>query len=71
MKVQKLFGSFRTFTSRFKVIRMKNDEMFDDFYAQLNDIVNFSFNLSEKIPEKKKKKIKFDRECRTQYLYDP
>ncbi|XP_022867210.1 uncharacterized protein LOC111386939 [Olea europaea var. sylvestris] len=32
---------------------MKDDEMFDEFYAKLNDIVNSSFNLGEKILESK------------------
>ena len=26
---------------------MSDDESFDEFYAKLNDIVNFSFNLGE------------------------
>ena len=34
-------------TSRFESIRMSDDESFDEFYAKLNDIVNFAFNLSE------------------------
>lgn len=33
--------------------KMKEDEMFDEFYAQLNNIVNLSFNLGEKIANKK------------------
>ena len=32
---------------------MKDSETFDEFYAKLSDIVNSSFNLSEKIPESK------------------
>lgn len=40
-------------TSRFEEIRMKDDESFDEFYAKLNDIVNSSFNLGEKIPQSK------------------
>ncbi|XP_022859009.1 uncharacterized protein LOC111379803 [Olea europaea var. sylvestris] len=40
-------------TSRFEEIRMKDDESFDEFYAKLNDIVNSSFNLGERIPEPK------------------
>ncbi|XP_022872986.1 uncharacterized protein LOC111391932 [Olea europaea var. sylvestris] len=39
--------------SRFEEIEMKDDESFDEFYAKLNDIVNFSFNLGERIPESK------------------
>ena len=26
---------------------MPNDESFDEFYAKLNDIVNFAYNLGE------------------------
>ncbi|XP_022862783.1 uncharacterized protein LOC111382965 [Olea europaea var. sylvestris] len=40
-------------TSRFEEIKMKDDESFDEFYAKLNDIVNSSFNLGEKILESK------------------
>lgn len=36
-------------TSRFKEIRMKVDESFDDFYVKLNYMVNSKFNLDEKI----------------------
>ena len=32
---------------------MRDDEMFDDFYAKLSDIVNSCFTLGEKIPEAK------------------
>jgi hypothetical protein len=35
--------------SRFEEIVMEDDETFDEFYAQLNDIVNSNFNLGEKI----------------------
>ena len=34
-------------TSRFKSIRMSDDESFDEFYAKLNDIVNSAYNLGE------------------------
>ena len=34
-------------TTRFKSIRMFEDESFNEFYAKLNDIVNFAFNLGE------------------------
>ncbi|XP_022891807.1 girdin-like [Olea europaea var. sylvestris] len=40
-------------TSKFEEIRMKDDKSFDEFYAKLNDIVNSSFNLGEKILESK------------------
>ncbi|XP_022873537.1 uncharacterized protein LOC111392418 [Olea europaea var. sylvestris] len=39
--------------TRFEELRMRDDEMFDVFYASLNDIVNSSFNLGKKIPEPK------------------
>ena len=39
--------------SRFKSIRMTNDETFDEFCAKLNDIVNFDFNLGEVYKEPK------------------
>ena len=32
---------------------MEKDELFDEFYAKLKDIVNSSFNLEETIPEPK------------------
>ncbi|XP_022857366.1 uncharacterized protein LOC111378405 [Olea europaea var. sylvestris] len=39
--------------SMFEEVRMKDDETFDEFYTKLNDIVNSSFNLGERIPETK------------------
>ena len=38
-------------TSIFKEIRMEEDETFDEFYAKLKDIVNFTFHLGESIAE--------------------
>jgi hypothetical protein len=38
-------------TSRFKEIRMLEDESFNEFYEKLNDIVNFRFNLVEKVED--------------------
>ena len=32
---------------------MKEDELFDEFYAKLKDIVNSTFNLGETIPKPK------------------
>ena len=32
---------------------MEEDELFDEFYVKLNDIVNSAFNLGETIPEPK------------------
>ena len=43
VKINKL----QQLTSRFESIRMYDDESFDEFYAKLNDIVNFAFNLGE------------------------
>ena len=34
-------------TSKFKSIKMFEDESFDEFYAKLNDIVNLAFNWGE------------------------
>ena len=38
VKINKL----QQLTSRFESIRMFNDEFFNEFYAKLNDIVNFA-----------------------------
>ena len=43
IKINKL----QQLTSKFKSIRMFDDESFDEFYAKLNDIVNSAFNLGE------------------------
>ncbi|XP_022891884.1 uncharacterized protein LOC111406737 [Olea europaea var. sylvestris] len=63
--------------SRFEEVRMKDDETFDEFYAKLNDIVNSSFNLGERIPESKikgksvaLKSIKEDESSDTESLRD-
>ena len=32
---------------------MEEDESFDEFYAKLKDIVNFTFNLGKTIPKPK------------------
>ena len=32
---------------------MKEDKLFDEFYAKLKDIMNSAFNLGETIPEPK------------------
>ena len=37
----------------FKEIKMEEDELFDEFYAKLKDIVNSAFNFGETIPEPK------------------
>ena len=44
---------FQRLISSFEEIRMEEDETFDDFYAKLKDIVNFTFNLGECIAESK------------------
>ena len=43
VKINKL----QQLASRFEIIRMTDDESFDEFYAKLNDIVNSAFNLGE------------------------
>ena len=43
IKINKL----QQLTTRFESIRMSDDECFDKFYAKLNDIVNFAYNLGE------------------------
>ena len=37
-------------TTSFKEIKIEDDELFDEFYAKLKDIVNSAFNLGETIP---------------------
>ena len=43
IKINKL----QQLTTRFESIRMFEDESFDEFYAKLNNIVNFSYNFGE------------------------
>ena len=43
VKINKL----QQLTSRFQSIRTFDDESFDKFYAKLDDIVNFAYNLGE------------------------
>ena len=43
VKINKL----QQLTSKFENIRMSDDESFDEFYAKLNDIVNFAYNFGE------------------------
>lgn len=40
-------------TASLEKIRMKDDESIDEFYFKLNDIINSSFNLGERILETK------------------
>ena len=44
---------FQRLTTSFEEIKMEEDELFDEFYAKLKDIVNSAFNLGETIPEPK------------------
>ena len=43
VKINKL----QQLTPRFESIKMSDDEIFDEFYAKQNDIVNLAFNLDE------------------------
>ena len=43
VKINKL----QQLTSKFESIRISDDESFNEFYAKLNDIVNFAYNLGE------------------------
>ena len=43
VKINKL----QQLTSRFESIRRASDETFDEFYAKLNNTVNYAFNLCE------------------------
>ena len=43
VKINKL----QQLTTRFKSIRMYDDKSFDEFYAKLNDIINYAYNLGE------------------------
>ena len=52
-------------TTSFEEIKMEEDELFDEFYAKLKDIVNSTFNLGETIPEPK-----IMRKCSDLYLRD-
>ena len=38
-------------TMSFEEIKIEEDELFDEFYAKLKEIVNSAFNLRETIPE--------------------
>ena len=46
-------SKFQRFTKSFEKIKMEEDELFDEFYAKLKDIVNSVFNLGESILELK------------------
>ena len=40
-------------TTNFEEIRMNDNKTYNEFYAKLKDIVNYAFNLGEKIQEPK------------------
>ena len=44
-------SKFQRLTTSFEEIKMEEDELFDEFYAKLKDIVNLAFNLRKTIPE--------------------
>ena len=46
-------SKLRRLTTRFEEIKMEVDELFDEFYAKLKNIVNSAFNLGETILEPK------------------
>ena len=52
---------FQRVTSSFEEIRMEKNEIFDELYAKLKDIVNSAFNIGESIAESKivKKILRF------------
>ena len=46
-------SKFQRLTTSFEEIKMKEDELFYEFYVKLKDIVNSAFNLWETIPKPK------------------
>ena len=46
-------SKFQRLTTSFEEIKIEEDELFDEFYAKLKDIVNSAFNLGKTIPEPK------------------
>ena len=46
-------SKFQRLTTSFEEIKMKEDELFYEFYVKLKDIVNSAFNFRETIPEPK------------------
>ena len=47
------YSKLQRLTMSFEVIKMEDDESFDEFYAKLKDMVNSAFNLGETIFEPK------------------
>ena len=46
-------SKFQRLTTSFEEIKMEEDELFNEFYAKLKDIVNSTFNLGKTIPKPK------------------
>ena len=46
-------SKFQRLITSFEEIKMKEDELFYEFYVKLKDIVNSAFNLWETIPKPK------------------
>ena len=46
-------SKFQRLITSFEEIKIEEDELFNEFYAKLKDIVNSAFNLGESIPEPK------------------
>ena len=44
-------SKFQRLTTSFEEIKTEEDELFDEFYAKLKDIVNSAFNLGKTISE--------------------
>lgn len=44
-------SNFQIITSKFEDIKMLKNKSFNDFYAKPNDIVNYRFNLGEKVKD--------------------
>ena len=50
-------SKFQRFTTSFEEIKMEEDELFNEFYVKLKDIVNLAFNLGETILESKNPRL--------------
>ena len=56
-------------TTSFEEIKMEEDELFDEFYVKLKDIVNLAFNLGKTIPKPKiVKKVLDNQRTLTRFL---
>ena len=57
-------------TTSFEEIKMEEDELFDEFYVKLKDIVNLAFNLGKTIPKPKiVKKVLDNQRTLTRFLW--